>query len=411
MHRLKIINNERGDTIMEVLICVAMLGFMLGAAFSLTNRNQLTSRASQERGEANRLAEKQVEYLRTYYAKNPGVTPADDNFCFNNDGAYTANGSPSADKANDTDDAEYVTTCKDNRNGYDYKISFWKADLADTKSVLGSKGSAHVVTVRWDNVRGGDQEEVKMFYTIDQVSAGAYGAGISVLNDGIDTCLNITGFQATPPSGTFQYEDNCPASPVVKVAVKKVAPGPGNTTPSCGGVLQSIANIPVRLTDSAGTVMTVNTDVTSTASFLTYQFNKNYTASYTVPANYQVCPPATATVATNASPGAIYNTSLSIRPICWGQQYSPVYGYYVAYYNPVPIVGTYQYSIWHGKYQFGAGPGPVQISGSQWRWYNGNPAINNRATQSLYDYYAVSYRWDPVFAYGIVSYQDTRACP
>lgn len=174
MSRFNIVKNQRGDTIMEVLICVAMLGFMLGAAFSLTNKNQLSARASQERSEAVRLAEKQVEYIRTYYAKNPGVTPANANFCFDNNGVYTANGTPSAQINNDNDDTKYVTTCKDTTNGYDYKISFWRADVPETRSVLGSKGSAHVVTVRWDNIKGGGKEEVKMFYTIDQLSAGYF---------------------------------------------------------------------------------------------------------------------------------------------------------------------------------------------------------------------------------------------
>ncbi|OGL30764.1 hypothetical protein A3F37_04055 [Candidatus Saccharibacteria bacterium RIFCSPHIGHO2_12_FULL_41_12] len=220
--KLKIMHNQRGDTIMEVLICVAMLGFMLGAAFSLTNKNQQSARASQERSEATKIAEKQIEYLRAHYAKHatgPFDPPLTDNFCFKEDASIPDKGykyvenvglaSPSpvivSGAANEDKDSNYVADCKLSPNGYNYRISAWKAGTANA-TTLGAKAGAFVVTVRWDSVKGNGQEEVKMFYTIDQLSAGFYTSGIPVTPPSpppppSNFCTNIPG-PSLPPGMT-----------------------------------------------------------------------------------------------------------------------------------------------------------------------------------------------------------------
>lgn len=55
---------ERGDTIVEVLIAVAVISMILGGAFVVTNRNFLNTRDAQERGNALKLVEGQVEQLK-----------------------------------------------------------------------------------------------------------------------------------------------------------------------------------------------------------------------------------------------------------------------------------------------------------------------------------------------------------
>ncbi len=173
--------NQQGDTIMEVLICMAMLGFMLGTAFTLTNRNQLSARSSQERAEATRIAEKQLEYLRTYYAKNSIGNPItiDENFCFKSDGGgddgqYVMNDRDPKSTGEDPE-SEYIDDCRASTNGYSYRINIWKAGTADAGS-LGARPSASVITVRWDSLTKTEPEEVKVYYTIDQLSAGYYGS-------------------------------------------------------------------------------------------------------------------------------------------------------------------------------------------------------------------------------------------
>lgn len=66
---------ERGDTIVEVLIAMAVISLVLGGAYVTTNRSLLATRAAEERGNALKLAESQLEQL-----KNIGKTDPDSVF-------------------------------------------------------------------------------------------------------------------------------------------------------------------------------------------------------------------------------------------------------------------------------------------------------------------------------------------
>lgn len=55
---------QRGDTIVEVLISIAVVSLILGGAYVTTQRSLLASRAAQERGNALKLAEGQLEQLK-----------------------------------------------------------------------------------------------------------------------------------------------------------------------------------------------------------------------------------------------------------------------------------------------------------------------------------------------------------
>ncbi len=57
--------NELGDTIVEVMISVAVLGAIIGGAFSIATRSLNTTRIAFERSEALKAAESQIEKLRT----------------------------------------------------------------------------------------------------------------------------------------------------------------------------------------------------------------------------------------------------------------------------------------------------------------------------------------------------------
>jgi prepilin-type N-terminal cleavage/methylation domain-containing protein len=55
---------QRGDTIVEVMIAMAVLGLVLASAFAISNRSYATGINAQERNEALKVAESQVELLR-----------------------------------------------------------------------------------------------------------------------------------------------------------------------------------------------------------------------------------------------------------------------------------------------------------------------------------------------------------
>jgi prepilin-type N-terminal cleavage/methylation domain-containing protein len=69
--------NQRGDTIVEVLLAMAVMSLVLVGAYVTTNKNEITLQNSQEREQAQRLVEGQIEMLR---AQGGIITSGD---CFN----------------------------------------------------------------------------------------------------------------------------------------------------------------------------------------------------------------------------------------------------------------------------------------------------------------------------------------
>jgi type II secretory pathway pseudopilin PulG len=58
--------NQVGDTIIEVMVVLAVLGLALGVSYATANRSLLAARGAQENSEATQLVQSQVEYLRAY---------------------------------------------------------------------------------------------------------------------------------------------------------------------------------------------------------------------------------------------------------------------------------------------------------------------------------------------------------
>src|SRR3990167_4326737 len=88
---------QRGDTIVEVMAAIAIMGLALGAAFALSNRSFHTAQNTEERTEALALAQGQIEFLRNAGLNNtigsliaayPNSTHP---FCFIDGGANAGN--------------------------------------------------------------------------------------------------------------------------------------------------------------------------------------------------------------------------------------------------------------------------------------------------------------------------------
>jgi type II secretory pathway pseudopilin PulG len=85
---------QQGDTIVEVLISIAVVSLILGGAYVSTNRSLQATRDAQERGVAIKLAESQIEQLKnidkptlfgttlkSYCIVNGGLVDSDDPAC------------------------------------------------------------------------------------------------------------------------------------------------------------------------------------------------------------------------------------------------------------------------------------------------------------------------------------------
>ncbi|HEX5743864.1 MAG TPA: prepilin-type N-terminal cleavage/methylation domain-containing protein [Candidatus Saccharimonadales bacterium] len=89
--RIRLLDN-RGDTIIEVMIVLAVLGMALGISYATANRSLSDARQAQENSQATALLQAQAESLRSM-AGNPSSSPDNiyraGSFCVGDDGHVT----------------------------------------------------------------------------------------------------------------------------------------------------------------------------------------------------------------------------------------------------------------------------------------------------------------------------------
>lgn len=141
---------ERGDTIVEVLIAISVMSLLIGGAFVLTNRSLQGTRAAQERLNALKLVESQLEQIKNFAADPTtsdlifgSATPA--SFCINSSGAVRL----SSD-----------STCKMGISG----------NPTTTEPIfnlsVSRSGNTFTVVNSWNNSRGSGQDNVEMKYKV-----------------------------------------------------------------------------------------------------------------------------------------------------------------------------------------------------------------------------------------------------
>ena len=141
---------QRGDTIVEVLISIAVISLILGGAYVATNKSLLGTRAAQERGDALKLVESQVESIKSIAAGNNADsvfgsgTPA--NFCVIN---------------NTTVVAATNAGCKVDASG-----AATTGEPAYNISISRTGGNTFTVTNTWAAIENKGNDRVTMTYRI-----------------------------------------------------------------------------------------------------------------------------------------------------------------------------------------------------------------------------------------------------
>jgi type II secretory pathway pseudopilin PulG len=173
--------NSRGDTIVEVLLALAVLSVVLVGAFATSKRTLDNSRQAQERSEALKTMESQVERLKNIETT---LDPFDTQIkCINTDtssatynqlvSAYNTSKSgamPANTAADDpfTGTNGYSAQCQQQNGGVIYYLSVEHSDT----SAAGQR--FYTFRVRWDRVGGSGREEAKITYgVVGGPSAGA----------------------------------------------------------------------------------------------------------------------------------------------------------------------------------------------------------------------------------------------
>lgn len=140
---------QRGDTMVEVLIAIAVVSLILGGAYVTTNKSLQATRAAQERSVALKLAESQIERLKGLVESQPDLIfgPAAPNpFCIS-----MGTGEPVIDTHDD---------CAVNNTGA----------ATDTEPIyhltIAKTGNLFVLTETWTNVSGKVEDSLNLRYRV-----------------------------------------------------------------------------------------------------------------------------------------------------------------------------------------------------------------------------------------------------
>lgn len=130
---MRLNKSQNGETIVEVLISIAILSAVLGAAYALAQRTSLSTQRSHERAEALKVTESTIEQI-----KSGEIEGSDgDTFCIDSISGDQIPVDPS-------------------RCGYGIDERYVPTISVDS-------GTYTVETV-WDRLGGGDQENLTMVY-------------------------------------------------------------------------------------------------------------------------------------------------------------------------------------------------------------------------------------------------------
>lgn len=150
---VSLLSNQRGDTIVEVLFALGILGAVLGSSYVVVSRNVITNRASQERLQAVKIAESQFEKLKIKVASDDTMYDRS-GFCLTNTNNVVLSSALDCkmDAAGDATTAplQYrVTISRDNYLPYGGNPR---------------AGTRFKINVTWANVRGGGDDKLDYFY-------------------------------------------------------------------------------------------------------------------------------------------------------------------------------------------------------------------------------------------------------
>jgi Tfp pilus assembly protein PilV len=213
---------NRGDTIVEVLIAIALVSLILVGAFVTSNRSLAATRDSQEHSEASQVLQSQIERARIIItssasdAVDPLVT-SQTLYCVDTTTAtpgvmafsssYNTGGKALMPLATDTF-AAYPSGCKSSAGNYDYNIS---VENHKTNFSLADDGTL-VFHARWDRL-GGGRNEVTYTYRGHATTVGTPAAPTGTPACVLSSDPNIIrngNFAIAPPFGSYDAAEGSP---------------------------------------------------------------------------------------------------------------------------------------------------------------------------------------------------------
>jgi type II secretory pathway pseudopilin PulG len=340
MKRLRL-HNSSGDTIVEVMIVLAVLSLSFAISYATANTGLNQSRNAEEHSEALGLLNSQVELLRTAVGNQANVflgTP----FCMSNPAAADPVPDSSFHSPENVDSnfpasaasdnfAKYPATCASQGQDKFYNVSI----TYNTPVATDPSQNYFDLRVRWDGIGSLGRQQEELTYRMSPLTATA--------TSGI-----VTGASA----------------PQLKVVVKAIEPIDNTKTPpTCSSNTTDPSNYPLQDYTSGKSTVTIQnsdsttppptgttstqTDASSTALFTGVLYDGRYTATVTAPAGFTLCNSPITHTSTSApatvdpsSPSTTTISDIKIIPQCTSHTVTtstPDYTQPTAWVNGAPI--------------------------------------------------------------------------
>jgi len=150
--------NQIGDTLVEVLIAATVISLAMGGAYSVANRSLRTARQSQERVEATKIVEGQIEQLKalSHATDDQGIFGTSV-FCLTNGVRHPNTGMSNIPSLNSdplTTPSPYANECK--KRGL-YHIAIHKTGTDEFS-----------IVARWFSIGSSSKEQVNTKYRLYQ---------------------------------------------------------------------------------------------------------------------------------------------------------------------------------------------------------------------------------------------------
>ncbi len=160
---------QRGDTMVEVLLAIAVVSSVLAISYSIMNRNLLTLRDNQERTAAAKVSQGQLEALRARWGTpavwNSQIVPKGTGaFCVRGASLPDLAAPPAADPANDVL-ANYGSCGGLDSNGVQVAGGIYRVAVQRFGSPAGNYG--YRIYVRWEQVGTGKPNQMITVYRLE----------------------------------------------------------------------------------------------------------------------------------------------------------------------------------------------------------------------------------------------------
>lgn len=157
---MSIFHNQEGDTIVEVLISIAIVSAILGSAYAVVSRTSKNSQQAREHSQALKIAEGQLETLKVANT----ISLPSEQFCFKESNhqpvKISSAAAPLTNLAVPTIAAGYDAECK-------YADADGSAGTADRYWVAFTRTAANTykIHVKWDGATG-SVDSVELAYKV-----------------------------------------------------------------------------------------------------------------------------------------------------------------------------------------------------------------------------------------------------